>query len=171
MPKSAMPTHHNRRALNIYSDIERTILSKLDGIHLMDMYIWNRPNPAKKLMFGSYPYPMNLYAQNTAEFTGVFVKEGRTDKPDPEAKARSALSQEEWVRYAKQVWNIPAPSQADAGWGKHAALMPEEIARRCIKMFSLAGDCVLGPFAGPGTTLRVALELKQDFVGYEIYPS
>lgn len=170
IPKSMMSTHHNRHALNIYSDIEHAILSGIDGIYLMDVYVWNRTNPTKKLMFGSYPYPRNLYAQNTVEFIGIFVKEGKPERPNPEAKALSALSQEEWLQYTSQVWNIPVPGQTDAGWGKHTALMPEEIARRCIRMFSLVGDCVLDPFAGSGTTLKAALELQRNFIGYEIYP-
>lgn len=34
---------------------------------------------------------------------------------------------------------------------------------------SIKGDLVLDPFAGSGTTLKVAKELKRNFVGYEIY--
>ena len=169
IPKRMMSTHHNRDVFNIYSDIEHSILSGIDDIYLMDVYIWNRTNPTKRLMFGSYPYPRNLYAQNTAEFIGVFVKGGKPTKPDPEARSLSVLSEAEWVEYTKQVWNIPIPSKADAGWGKHSAIMPEEIAKRCIRMFSFAGDCVLDPFAGSGTTLKVAQDLQRDYIGYEIY--
>ena len=43
---------------------------------LYDLYIWNRTNPSKSLMFGSYPYPRNFYAQNTSEFITVYVKDG-----------------------------------------------------------------------------------------------
>ena len=42
----------------------------------MDLYIWNRTNSSKSLMFGSYPYPRNFYAQNTTEFITVYVKDG-----------------------------------------------------------------------------------------------
>ena len=47
--------------------------------------------------------------------------------------------------------------------------MPEEIALRCIRMFTCVNDVVLDPFAGSGTTLKVAKELQRKFVGYEIY--
>ena len=30
---------------------------------LMDLYIWNQINARRQLIFGSYPYPGNLYAQ------------------------------------------------------------------------------------------------------------
>ena len=169
MPKRLLSTHYNRDVFNIYSDIEHSILAAMDDVYLMDLYIWNRTNSTKRLMFGSYPYPRNLYAQNTVEFIGVFVKDGKPTKPDPTAKSLSVISEAEWLEFTKQVWDIPIPSKADVAWGKHSALMPEDIARRCIRMFSYVGDCVLDPFTGSGTTLKVAKQLDRHYIGYEIY--
>jgi len=49
--------------------------------------------------------------------------------------------------------------------------MPEEIVRRCVRLFTYVGDVVLDPFTGSGTTLKVAKELKRNYVGYEISKS
>ena len=119
-------------------------------------------------MFGSYPFPPNFYAQNTIEFVTVFVKGGKTEKKPEEIKNRSKLTQKEWVDFTKQVWNIPIPSKKDIAYGEHPAIMPEEIVRRCVKLFSFVGDIVLDPFLGSGTTAKVALELDRKYVGYEI---
>ena len=169
MLKSSLSTHYNRDILNIYGDIESQIVGSVPGMFLMDVFIWNRINARKDLMFGSYPYPANFYAQNTVEFIGVFVKDGKPLVVDKDRKEKSRLSKSEWVEYTKQIWDIPVPNSADLGYEAHSALMPEEIARRCIRLFSFVDGVVLDPFAGSGTTLKVAQELGRQYVGYEIY--
>lgn len=169
MLKKDLDTHYNRHIFDLQSDIQHSILRHTD-LFLLDMYIWNRTNSSKKLMFGSYPYPRNFYAQNTTEFIAVFVKDGKPSNNIPqEIKEASKLTQEEWVSFTKQIWDIPIPSKNDSAFGKHSAIMPSEIPYRLIKLFSFVGDIVLDPFAGSGTTLKVAKELKRNYVGYEIY--
>lgn len=171
MLKKNLITHYNRHIFNINNDIEHSILKKTN-LFLMDVYFWNRTNPSKKLMFGSYPYPRNFYAQNTTEFITVFVKDGIPENNLPaKIKERSKLSQKEWVEFTKQIWNIPIPGKGDLAFGEHSALMPEEIVRRCVRLFTFVEDVVLDPFAGSGTTLKVAKELERNFVGYEISKS
>lgn len=170
MLKKDFNSHYTRHIFNINSDIEHTILSKTK-LFLLDVYIWNRTNPSKKLMFGSYPYPRNFYAQNTVEFVTVYVKDGRPKQVPLHLKELSKLTQKQWLEYTKQVWNIPIPGKDDAAFGMHSAIMPEEIVRRCVKMYTYVEDTVLDPFTGSGTTLKVASELGRDFVGYEISDS
>ncbi len=168
MVKKKMSTHYNRHIFNINSDIENSIL-KNTGLFLLDLYIWNRTNPRKRLMFGSYPYPRNFYAQNTTEFISVYVKDGQPVNAMPKhIKEKSKLTEAEWIEYTKQIWNIPVPNKGDLAFGEHSAIMPEEIVRRCIRLFTYHGETVLDPFAGSGTTLRVAKELGRSYVGYEI---
>jgi site-specific DNA-methyltransferase (cytosine-N4-specific) len=168
MLKKNMTTHYNRHIFDIDSDIKYSIIHNT-GLFLLDVYIWNRTNPSKKMMFGSYPYPRNFYAQNTCEFISVYVKDGQPENNLPEEiKEQSKLTQEEWVNFTKQIWNIAIPGKGDIAFGKHSAIMPEEIVRRCVRLFTFAGDVVLDPFAGSGTTLKVAKEQNRHYVGYEI---
>ena len=171
MLKKRYDTHYNRHVFDLNSSIQSSILEKT-GLFLLDVYIWNRTNPTKKLMFGSYPYPRNFYAQNTIEFISVYVKDGKPDyRVSAKRKSESALTQDEWVEFTKQIWNIPVPNKSDSAFGKHAAIMPEEIPYRCIRLFTFVGDSVLDPFAGSGTTLKVARDAGRHFVGYEVYPA
>jgi len=50
-------------------------------------------------------------------------------------------------------------------------MFPEELPKRIIKMFSFVGETVLDPFLGSGTTLKVALSLNRNCIGYEINPN
>lgn len=169
MLKKDLDTHYNRHIFDLQSDIQQSILSHT-RFYLLDLYIWNRTNASKKLMFGSYPYPRNFYAQNTSEFIAVFVKDGKpSNKICKEKKEQSKLTQSEWVEFTKQIWNIPIPNKFDIAFGKHPAIMPEQIPYRLIKLYSFVGDVVLDPFAGSGTTLKVAKELKRSYIGYELY--
>jgi len=171
MLKKNLNTHYNRHIFNINSDIESSII-KNTKLFLLDLYIWNRTNPSKRLMFGSYPYPRNFYAQNTIEFITVYVKDGPSENGLPKnIKESSKLTEKEWIEFTKQIWNIPIPGRGDLAFGEHSAIMPEEIVRRCVRLYTYVDDVVLDPFAGSGTTLKVAKELKRNFVGYEISKS
>lgn len=169
MLKKDLNTHYNRHIFDLQSDIQHSVLTHTK-LFLLDMYIWNRTNSSKKLMFGSYPYPRNFYAQNTCEFISIFVKDGKPQNDIAKhLKEQSKLTQSEWVEFTKQIWDIPAPNKSDLAFGKHSAIMPEAIPYRLIKLFSFVDDIVLDPFAGSGTTLKVAKELNRHFIGYEIY--
>lgn len=165
--KGDFSTHHNRDIVNLYASIEVEILAKT-GLYLLDLYIWNRTNSSKGLIFGSYPYPSNFYAQNTVEFVGVFVKGGKPSSRSKECKERSKLSQSEWVEFTKQVWDLPIPNRGDIAYGVHPAIMPCELVRRLVRLYSFVGDIVLDPFMGSGTTALVASQNDRRYIGYEI---
>jgi len=167
IPKKVQNTSHTRYIVNIYSGIEGEILTET-SLKLMDVYIWERANPTKRLMFGSYPYPPNFYAQNTSEFIGVFVKDGEPEKKSPEIKEASKLTEEEWVGYTRQVWRVATPHTGDEAYGRHPAIMPLELAERLIRLYSFIGDIVLDPFMGSGTTAKAARNLQRHYIGYEV---
>ncbi len=52
----------------------------------------------------------------------------------------------------------------------HPALMPEALARDLIVSFSCPYDVVLDPFAGAGTTVKMALLTGRRWLGFEINP-
>ena len=63
----------------------------------------------------------------------------------------------------QSIWRIPATRK-----NGHPCSFPEELVRRCIESFSDENDIILDPFMGSGTTGKVALENKRNFIGFEI---
>src|SRR5262249_45656798 len=53
-----------------------------------------------------------------------------------------------------------------AGW--HGCQMPEQLLGRIIRACSNAGEVVLDPFTGSGTTLVVAKKLERQWIGFEL---
>ena len=58
----------------------------------------------------------------------------------------------------------------DTSGNGHPATFPRELARRCILLGSQAGDTILDPFSGSGTTGVVAQELDRKAILIELNP-
>lgn len=52
----------------------------------------------------------------------------------------------------------------------HSAVFPDDLPKWFIKLFTQPGDCVLDPFMGSGTAVRVALQMQRNAIGIEILP-
>jgi site-specific DNA-methyltransferase (cytosine-N4-specific) len=70
-------------------------------------------------------------------------------------------------RNRRTVWTIATQPYAEA----HFATFPEELPKLCILAGTKPADTVLDPFAGSGTTGKVALELGRKAVLIELNPA
>jgi site-specific DNA-methyltransferase (adenine-specific) len=59
----------------------------------------------------------------------------------------------------------------DSPLEKDIAAFPMELPYRLIKLFSYVGETILDPFAGSGTTMKIARELGRNSIGMEIKKS
>lgn len=138
------------------------------GFDYMGAIIWQKKTTMNTTgganVMGSFPYPPNGMIEIDYEFILIFKKPGNK-KVKKEAKLASKLTKEEWKEYFSGHWNFPGERQIE-----HEAMFPEELPKRLIKMFSVVGDIILDPFLGSGTTVKVALELERNAIGYEINP-
>ncbi len=139
------------------------------GFDYMGAIIWQKVTTSNTtgggVQMGSYPYPRNGILKLDYEFVLVFKKLGEAPKPTKENKELSKMTAEEWNTYFAGHWNF-----AGARQDNHIAMFPEELPKRLIKMFAFAGDTVLDPFAGSGTTNLAAKNLGRHSIGYEINP-
>ena len=139
------------------------------GFDYMGAIIWQKSTTMNTsggaTIMGSFPYPRNGIIKLDYEFILLFKKNGVPDKIDKNLKELSKMTKEEWNTYFQGHWNFNGVRQDG-----HIAMFPEELPKRLIKMFSFAGDTVLDPFLGSGTTSLVAKNLGHNSVGYEINP-
>ncbi len=113
------------------------------------------------------------------------LKEPKTQKPTRTAKESvlteyeiervkqrvgfNGLTPSEWAALSKNVWN-DLSSPRNQYQLEHGAVFPVKLADRLIKMYSKEGDVVFDPFAGIGTTLIAAQNLKRHAIGIELNP-
>ena len=139
------------------------------GFDFLGAIIWQKKTTMNTtggaVIMGSYPFPPNGIVEIDYEFILIFKKPGLSKKVSPEIKAASRLTKAEWKEYFAGHWHFGGVRQVG-----HEAMFPEELPRRLIKMFTFAGDTVLDPFLGSGTTVKAALDLARNAVGYEINP-
>lgn len=104
-------------------------------------------------------------------------KERRSDKQRGHSRRHAGFNDrwdameraEQMARPAmmRDVWFVSPASFS----GAHYAVMPDEIARRCIMAGCPVGGTVLDPFGGAGTTGLVADRLQRNAILVELNPS
>lgn len=122
---------------------------------------------SKSSRFLGKPNLPNGIVKSDIEHILFFRKPGGYRKPTPEMEARSRIETADYMHWFAPVWNDVTGQQRKG----HPAPYPLEIPRRLIRMFSFAGDTVVDPFAGTGTTAIAALETGRSSISVEIEPS
>jgi len=132
--------------------------------------IWHKPKGTTKwqrgaTQFTQNPYPLRYNTNINHEFILIFQKGGYEAI---DLKKKSKPFNKIFTReMAYSVWDI-IPINSPKIDEKHVAPYPEEIPNRLIKLYTYKNETVLDPFAGSGTTNKVAYELGRKSIGVEI---
>ncbi len=147
-------THH------VYLSVGMAMLEH--GFRLLNDIVWEKPNP-----------PPNLGCRCFTHSTELVLWASKAAKGDP---ARYTFNYEDMKqlnggRQMKNVWRFTAPGRAEKSHGKHPTQKPLALIERCLLASTAAGDRVLDPFAGSGSTGVAALQCGRNFIGSEIDPA
>ncbi len=173
---NVMPVFLSGEETSFGRRVTRTVINDVENFmnstkiaYLHSLFIWDKRKSSRFSSFGSYPYPPNIFSTFPFEWIIVFSKKGkRIEKVAKEIKDKSKISQKEWADWAiNSFWEMSPAKAKKIG---HPAPFPEEMPRRLIKLYSFHGNRVLDPFAGSGTTIKVAKELGRIGIGYDINP-
>ena len=117
--------------------------------------------------FYGKPYQPGSIIKNDIEYI-LFLRKGGEYRSVPTLqKALSMLTREEMKAWLRSIWTDLPGASTRAG---HPAPYPVELAERLIKLFSFAGDIVMDPFAGTGSTSQAAIMSGRNSIANEIEP-
>ncbi len=117
--------------------------------------------------FYGKPYQPGAIIKNDVEYILFLRKGGQYRSPSTVQRALSMLTREEMQGWTRSSWSDIKGESTRRG---HPAPFPVELSERLIKMFSFAGDKVLDPFAGTGTTALAALSCGRSSISVDIEP-
>ena len=115
--------------------------------------------------FYGKPFQPGAVIKNDFEYILFFRKGGEYRSPTPMQKTLSMLDRDELKGWLRTAWLDIKGESTRKG---HPAPYPEALARRLIRLFSFAGDTILDPFAGTGTTSVAALECGRNSIAVDI---
>lgn len=126
------------------------------GFKVLNSITWEKPNP-----------PPNLSCRYFTHSTETLLWAAK----DPKSRHRFNYQLLRTMNAGKQmktVWRMPAPNAAEKVLGKHPTQKPVALVERCLAACSKAGDLVMDPFIGAGTTAVAAARLGLGCVGIDL---
>jgi modification methylase len=166
IPRRADGRH---RVLPLPSDIQ--VRSRENGLDNLTPIRWfkiaNRKNEARGGSSAYYgkPYQPGAIIKNDHEHILMLRKPGGYRNAPMLQKVLSMLQRDEMDAWVRPVWSDIRGASLREG---HPAPFPSGLAERLIRMFSFAGDTVLDPFAGSGSTAVAAIRTGRSSISVEI---
>jgi DNA modification methylase len=153
------------------------------GWYLRQDIIWSKPNAMPESVTDrctkSHEYVFLLAKQERYYFDNEAIKEKAN--PDSSIRDRDAtrlnntpgrtkmggLKKNDYeMRNKRSVWTVPTKPYS----GAHFAVFPPALIEPMVLASTRAGDIVLDPFLGSGTTAQVAQDLGRNWIGCELNP-
>ncbi len=158
---------------SLSADVVRILEADL-GLLLRGEIVWQKARAAGgNCAWGTYQRPGDPVLRDVTERV-LIASKGRFDRAlAPSARAAAGYPSEgtiyrdEFLEATLDVWELPSESANRVG---HPAPFPVELPQRLIELYTYAGDLVLDPFMGSGTTAVAALRSGRHFVGFETDP-
>lgn len=138
------------------------VLQKL-GFNILNDIEWFKPNapPHLACRYFAHAHETLLWAKKSKKARHTFHYEYMKQWNDSSDIIKNANKQ------MRSIWAIPLTPQREKRFGKHPTQKPEALLSRVILSSSNAGETVLDPFCGSGTTGVVALAHGRNFIGID----
>lgn len=166
-----VPRKKNGRHLVMPLHADILVRSRRLGLDSLTPILWfkiaNGITEAEGNGAGFYgkPYQPGAIVKNDFEYVLFLRKGGAYRSPSPTQKALSMLTREEMQSWLRTAWTDIKGESTRNG---HPAPFPVKLAERLVRLFSFAGDTVLDPFCGTGTTSLAAINAGRNSLGFDI---
>ncbi|MCB1247703.1 MAG: site-specific DNA-methyltransferase [Acidimicrobiia bacterium] len=132
------------------------------GFDLRGEIIWQKAKSAGgSCAWGSWQSAKNPTLRDVHEYV-IVASKGSFSRI---RTGEDTISKEEFLEATVSIWDILPESARRVG---HPAPFPVELPRRLIELYTFAGDLVLDPFLGSGSSAVAAVETGRHYVGYEL---
>src|SRR3984893_4910921 len=156
----------------LHSDIQ--VRARKLGLDCLQPIFWHKISNGSTEVEGNgagfygKPYQPGGIIKNDIEYI-LFLRKGGEYRSTPMLqKALSMLTREEMQSWQRSIWTDLRGASTREG---HPAPYPMELAERLIRLFSFAGDTILDPFAGTGSTPLAAMISGRSSISNEIEPA
>jgi DNA modification methylase len=158
---------------SLAADVIHILQDRL-GLLLRGEIVWQKGAGASgSCAWGSFRSPSNPVLRDVTERV-IVASKGRFQRARTVDQRRRAglpheatITTEDFMALTLDVWQTPSESARRVG---HPAPFPVELPEKLIELYTFAGDLVLDPFMGSGSTLVAASRLGRRYVGYDLDP-
>lgn len=144
------------------------------GMHMRNRIIWHFGHGLHASRRFSGCYEVILWFTKSDEYTfnldAVRVPQKYPQKKHFKGPRRGTLSGNPLGKNPSDVWDIPNVKSNHVEKTEHPCQFPVELIERLVLSMTSAGDWVLDPFMGTGTTAIAALIHNRRAIGAEIHP-
>jgi len=158
---------------SLAADVIHILQDRL-GLLLRGEIVWQKGAGASgSCAWGSFRSPSNPVLRDVTERV-IVASKGRFQRAlsidqrrDQGLPHEPTIGTEDFMALTLDVWQTPSESARRVG---HPAPFPVELPEKLIELYTFAGDLVLDPFMGSGSTLVAASRTRRRYVGYDLDP-
>ncbi len=139
------------------------------GFHLLNTITWFKPNASPNLAcrFFTHSTEILLWASPRRAKPLPHTFHYREMKEDNGGRQMRDLWQMPSVDGEQVVWTLPTPGKSERRHGRHPTQKPRALLDRIVRAGSSAGELIVDPFNGSGTTAVAALAAGRRYIGID----
>jgi site-specific DNA-methyltransferase (adenine-specific) len=139
------------------------------GFHLLNTITWFKPNASPNLAcrFFTHSTEILLWAAPARQKPLKHTFHYKDMKVENGGKQMRDLWQLPEPDGEQVVWSLPTPAKSEKSLGRHPTQKPLALLDRIVRAASSAGELVVDPFNGSGTTGVAALTAGRRYLGID----